>query len=161
LALLQYVFQDVNFYPMYLGSVAAVTADTWGTEIGTYFGGATVSIVNMQRVEPGKSGGISISGFAGAIMGAAIVVLSGAIWAGSTSLLFIAVVAGVLGSVIDSIAGATIQAQYRCTVCGKTTERTRHCSSTTELVSGSRWVNNDIVNWICAIAGACTVLIRV
>ncbi len=161
LALFQYFFQDVNFYPFYLGAVAAVTADTWGTEIGTYFRGTTVSIITLRKVRPGVSGGISVAGVVSAIAGSTIVVLSGIFWAGSSSILIAAAVAGVIGSLSDSVAGATVQAQYRCIVCGKTTERTYHCDSRTDLISGIRWINNDFVNWLCAITGACAVFLLV
>jgi uncharacterized protein (TIGR00297 family) len=152
--LLQYLFQDGNFYPIYLGTIAAVTADTWGTEIGTYFKGKTLSITTMRRVNPGTSGGVSFAGISGSILGAAIVVLSGAVWSGPGSVAVVAIVAGIIGSMADSIVGATVQAQYRCVVCGKNTERTTHCNAPTEFIGGIRWMNNDFVNWVCAIVGA-------
>jgi uncharacterized protein (TIGR00297 family) len=152
--LLQYLFQDVNFYPIYLGTIAAVTADTWGTEIGTYFKGKTLSIITMRRVNPGTSGGVSFAGISGSILGAALVVLSGSVWAGLGSVTVVAIVAGIIGSTADSIVGATVQAQYRCVVCGKNTERTTHCNAPTEFIGGIRWMNNDFVNWVCAIVGA-------
>jgi uncharacterized protein (TIGR00297 family) len=159
LALLQYVYQDFNFYPIYLGAVAAVTADTWGTEIGTYFRGKTVSIVTLRKVNPGVSGGVSLSGLFAGVFGASIVALSAVAWIGSSFALLVAIVAGIIGSVADSVMGVTVQAQYRCVVCGKITERTIHCGTSTELVSGIRWINNDLVNWVCAIVGALVVLL--
>jgi len=159
LALLQYVFQNINFYPMYLGAIAAVTADTWGTEIGTYFRGKTVSIVTMGKVNPGESGGISFAGLVGGFLGAAIVAASAGGWVGSVSVLLLAVLAGLIGSAADSIAGGTIQAKYRCIECGRSTERSNHCDSTAELVRGIRWINNDFVNWICAVVGALSVFV--
>jgi uncharacterized protein (TIGR00297 family) len=158
LVFLQYVFQDLNFYPIYLGAVAAVTADTWGTEIGTYFKWKTVSIVTLRKVTPGASGGVSLPGLFAGVFGALIVALSAVAWIGSSMALPVAIVAGIIGSASDSVMGASVQAQYRCGVCGKITERTIHCGATTEFVSGIRWINNDLVNWVCAIVGALTVL---
>jgi uncharacterized protein (TIGR00297 family) len=154
LILLQYCFQDSNFYPLYLGSLAAVTADTWGTEIGTLFKARTRSIVTMRDVRPGTSGGVSLAGVSGGVLGAAIVVLSASAWIGLTLFVAVAIVAGFIGSIADSIVGATLQAHYRCVVCGKGTERTTHCNAPTRFVGGIRWMNNDCVNWICAIVGA-------
>ena len=159
LVFLQYVFQDLNFYPIYLGAVAAVTADTWGTEIGTYFQGKTVSIITFRRVKPGVSGGVSLSGLVAGVVGASIVALSALAWIGSSLALLAAILAGIVGSVADSVMGATVQAQYRCGVCGKITERTIHCGKATEFVSGFRWINNDLVNWVCAIVAALTVIL--
>ena len=154
LVMAQYLFQNVDFYPFYLGAIAAVTADTWGTEVGTYFRMKTVSIVPMKEVLPGMSGGVSLVGIAGAFLGAAIVASTGYPWIGFSSVVLMATLAGVLGSIADSILGSTVQAQYRCVVCGKSTERKNHCSAATNLVGGRRWMNNDVVNWVCAIVGA-------
>jgi uncharacterized protein (TIGR00297 family) len=159
LVLAQYIFQNTDFYPMYLGAVAAVTADTWGTEIGTYLKRKTVSIITLREVTPGLSGGVSLAGFSGGILGASVVVASAGVWIGMGSVMVIAIAAGIIGSLADSLLGATVQAQYRCVVCGKSTERKMHCSTGTELVSGIRWINNDVVNWMCAIAGALTVIV--
>jgi uncharacterized membrane protein len=72
------------------------------------------------------------------------------------SWMFIAgiVAAGTCASFVDSLLGATIQAQYRCRMCGKMTERRKHCGCDTELMRGSERMNNDAVNWSCAAAGA-------
>ncbi len=161
LMLAQYVFQNVDLYPIYLGAVSAVTADTWGTEIGTYFKGKTVSIVSMREMVPGTSGGVSLAGFAGSFLGAGVVAASGGAWIGIGSAMVVAIVAGMIGSVADSLLGATVQAQYRCPVCGKNTERKAHCAATTQFVSGIRWINNDAVNWICAIVGAAAVFLLI
>jgi uncharacterized protein (TIGR00297 family) len=152
--LLQYVFQHIDLYPVYLGAVAAVTTDTWGTEIGTYVRGKTVSIVSLRRVDPGMSGGVSLAGFIGGIFGAAIIALSASAWINVRSVAVLVIIAGVAGSAVDSFLGATVQARYRCVVCGKDTERVSHCSSSTRLEGGASWINNDVVNWMCALAGA-------
>jgi uncharacterized membrane protein len=68
-----------------------------------------------------------------------------------------AVVSGAVGSLADSLIGGTIQAQYRCAVCAKITERRKHCGGReTSLVQGYRWINNDIVNFAASIVGAVT-----
>ena len=63
--------------------------------------------------------------------------------------------AGIAGSLVDSLAGATIQAGYRCPACRKPTERRVHgCGTRTVLVRGHPWVTNDVVNAICTASGA-------
>jgi uncharacterized protein (TIGR00297 family) len=158
LVLLQYVFQSADFYPLYVGAMAAVTADTWGTEIGTYFKGRTISIVSMRKVQPGTNGGVSLAGFTGGLIGSAIVVLICFSWL-TTKIAFIAIIAGIVGSAADSIFGGSIQARYLCKRCGKSTERRIHCGEPTSMEGGVKWINNDFVNWICGLCGALTVLV--
>ncbi len=155
----QYIFPQFNFYPIYLGTLAAVTADTWGTEIGIFFQGKTISISRFTVVEPGSNGGVSMAGFMGGAVGALATVLSALPWITVLHVLPVAVIAGLGGSLMDSFLGGTIQAQFRCPVCGKMTERSKHCSTPTVFITGIRWVNNDTVNWMCAITGACLVWI--
>jgi len=159
LVLLQYLFQNVNFYPMYLGAVAAVTADTWGTEIGTFFRGKTISIISFKNVEPGTSGGISVAGVFGGMLGSLVIASSALYWVLDFKTVFVVVVGGILGSTIDSLAGATVQASYRCGNCGKSTEKTIHCGAPSVMMGGIRWINNDVVNWLCALSGTALAMI--
>lgn len=146
------------WYPMYLASLAAVTADTWGTEIGVLAHGSPRSILTLKHVETGTSGGVSLAGIFGGACGALVIALSGSFWLGvnAQQIVFI-VISGIAGSLADSFLGATIQAQYRCAVCGKMTEKRQHCGEETSLARGVRWLNNDIVNWVCAIVGAAVI----
>jgi uncharacterized membrane protein len=68
--------------------------------------------------------------------------------------------AGLVGSLLDSILGATIQGIYRCPQCDKETERhpVHLCGSETTLIRGWRWLNNDLVNFIASVSGALTAL---
>jgi uncharacterized protein (TIGR00297 family) len=159
LVLLQYLFQNVNFYPMYLGAVAAVTADTWGTEIGTFFRGKTISIISFKNVEPGTSGGISVAGVFGGMLGSLVIASSALYWVLDFKTVFVVVVGGIFGSTIDSLAGATVQASYRCGNCGKSTEKTIHCGAPSVMMGGIRWINNDVVNWLCALSGTALAMI--
>lgn len=145
---------------LYLGGIAAATADTWATEIGLLFGKQPRSILTGKMVTPGTSGGITLAGVLGAILGAAIIVLVG--WwsfslfaAGEISQrkLIGAAIAGVLANFIDSLLGATVQRRNQCAVCQKITERNEHCDVLTQHFSGWRWLDNDIVNIICGVSG--------
>jgi uncharacterized protein (TIGR00297 family) len=155
----QYVFGGWDLFPMYLGAVAAVTADTWGTEIGIFVRGRTITLPAFRRVEPGANGGISLAGFVGGILGSAVVAMSALPWISSWRVVEAAAIGGVIGALADSLLGATVQASYRCTVCSKQTERRSHCGQASEFVSGFRWMNNDAVNWMCALAGACSAML--
>lgn len=153
LVLFSHLFPEYEFYPLYLGAIAAVTADTWGTEIGVLTQGNTVFVLSLRPVPPGTSGGVSSAGFLGGATGALVIAFSGYHWFSDLRTLFAVIVAGVIGSLADSILGATVQAQYKCRVCGKVTERKIHCGQETERVRGLRWVTNDLVNYACAVVG--------
>ena len=63
-------------------------------------------------------------------------------------------VAGLVGSLTDSILGRFIQAQFKCTKCDEQTEDRYHCDKKTIRIFGSRWIGNDMVNFINTIVGA-------
>jgi uncharacterized protein (TIGR00297 family) len=154
LVILSSFYPLYDLYPLYLGAIAAVTADTWGTEIGLLSKGATVSLPTFKPVERGTSGGISEHGLIGGITGAIVLALSGYFWYDDDRTAMVIVIAGTLGSLADSILGGTMQSQYRCTVCGKLTERRSHCGEQTQRYRGLGWVTNDVVNGACSIVGA-------
>lgn len=154
LVIFYHFFGGEYFFWAYLASLAAATADTWATEIGTLAGQTPRKITDFSPVEPGTSGGITIAGSIGALVGAIVLTISALPFLESSdsgmSLLFGWVIfCGFLGNLVDSLAGATIQVQYRCPVCGKQTEKDRHCQDQPGQVTGGYpAVNNDIVNII-------------
>ncbi|MCX6144018.1 MAG: DUF92 domain-containing protein [Ignavibacteriales bacterium] len=156
LVLLSTLYPIYDFYPIYLGALAAVTADTWGTEIGILTKGRTISVLSMQPVAPGTSGGISEHGTIAGATGALVIALSGYLWFSDLKTAIIVVLAGIAGSLGDSAIGASLQVQYCCDVCGKRTERTVHCGKQTMRISGVAWINNDVVNLLCSLVGALT-----
>lgn len=157
IAAFSFFFPEYEFYPYYLGALAAVTADTWGTELGVLAEGGTTSVVTLKPVPPGTSGGISNEGVLAGAAGALVIALSGYYWFADVRTAFAVVVAGMVGSLVDSLIGATLQAQYRCSLCGSLAERTMHCDRPAQREKGFRWVNNDLVNWLCALTGALVV----
>lgn len=153
------LFPSGNWYVAYLGAIAAVTADTWGTELGLLGRGRTVLVTTFRPVSPGANGGISVLGMVGGLIGASLIAASAAPFVDSTSMVPLVVAAGLAGSLIDSAVGATLQAQFRCIVCAKQTEKRRHCGEETAYDRGLRWISNDVVNWMCAVGGAITAVI--
>ena len=139
-----------------IGALAAATADTWATEIGVLSSRAPRLLTNGQIVARGASGGVTSTGLLASLAGAAGISGLGAWLWGEPRLMVIGLVAGVLGSLLDSLLGATLQANYVCPRCGSETEQhPRHvCGSQTVLRRGLPWMGNDLVNLLCSVAGA-------
>jgi uncharacterized protein (TIGR00297 family) len=159
----------VGFWPAstwpwfaFVGTMAAVNADTWATELGVLSRSEPRLISNGQRVERGTSGGITLLGILSTLGGAALVGLMAVLFNGLTGVagLLAALLGGLAGSLFDSWLGATVQAIYYCPACGKETERfPRHtCGTPTRLKRGWSWLNNDWVNFACSLAGALVAL---
>ncbi|WP_342677103.1 DUF92 domain-containing protein [Methanofollis sp. UBA420] len=97
------------FIALFLGSVASAAADTVASEIGV-MGGDPYLITTLERVPPGTNGGVTILGEVVAT-GAAVVVSLAALLLGVASLPIAAVgvVAGFIGTNVDSVVGATLE----------------------------------------------------
>lgn len=156
------------WYFPYLASIGAAAADTWATERGTMSRQTPISIVTLKKTEPGRSGAVTISGLISAAAGSALVMFVGYLTfkvVGRSdpvaARIWIAVFnAGFAGSILDSILGGSVQAIYRCPLCSRLTERRRHCGDVTIPVSGFKFINNDVVNFISVLfaAGAVAVI---
>jgi len=148
-------FPAANIFYAYCAAVAAATADTWGTELGIFSKKHPRKITSLKAVLPGTSGAISIMGSFASFSGSLFITLTGMIYYTSKQnisdisyIVFIITISGFIGSIIDSILGATIQAQYDCTICHKITEKKSHCKTDTIMVNGFKYMNNDFVNFI-------------
>jgi len=174
-----YLLWDDWFGPalVFAGAYAAATADTWATEIGTLARGKPRSILTGRPIATGLSGGVT---FAGMLAQAA-----GALWIGLVAaacmpvfwtldhegffritafaakprfgieVLLLVTIAGFVGALADSVAGATIQELRSCPKCDRTCETDPHaCGTATQRVRGIRGVNNDVVNFFATAVGA-------
>jgi uncharacterized protein (TIGR00297 family) len=143
----------------YAGAMAAVNADTWATELGVLSPKAPRLITNGRRVERGTSGGITLLGSLASLGGAALIGLVGAAFtqdADRLPLILASVLGGLAGSFFDSLLGASVQAIYYCPACQKETERhpVHTCGAQTTHLRGWRWLNNEVVNFLCSMMGA-------
>jgi uncharacterized protein (TIGR00297 family) len=141
------------------GSLAAASADTWATELGTLFGKEPRSMITGERVPAGTSGGVTLIGWVAAVGGAALIA-AGA-WLVHWPVPIHAVVAGGLaGAVADSLAGATIQERRWCDACSVSTERRVHgCGTVTRHEGGVGGFDNDAVNLLGSVVGALVTLV--
>jgi len=160
------VTQNDIWFMIYLAVVAEAAADTWATEIGTLSSRKPVSILNLRAVEPGQSGGITFLGTTASLVGSGMVILSGLaavylvgnIVIYDPSIWILAAFSGWAGAVFDSVLGASVQAQYKCQLCGKITEKAIHCKRATRLHRGWRFLNNDGVNFASSLFAALLLL---
>jgi uncharacterized protein (TIGR00297 family) len=136
--------------PAFFGSLAAVTADTWATELGMLSAQPPVLITSGRPVRPGTSGGVTAAGTAAGVAGAAAIGLCALLAAPGARLFGAVALAGVVGMVVDSLLGATVQAGF-VAPGGGTTETPGRSH---RLVRGLRWVTNSAVNLVAAAAGA-------
>jgi uncharacterized protein (TIGR00297 family) len=151
------------WYPMSLGSIAAATADTWGTEVGLLSRSQPILVTTFVRVQPGTSGAISILGSLAGALGAAVTASIGWLWTpGQNTLIASAVIfSGIFSSLIDSLIGASLQAKFQCPSCLKITEKENHCGICGNRVDGIAWLTNDVVNLASTLTGACIVLVAI
>lgn len=90
------------------GALAAATADTWATEVGTRNPGMTRKITTFEKVRAGSEGGISLKGTLAGILGALMIALFIFPLGILSPLKFFTVIffGGVAGLLFDSIIGA-------------------------------------------------------
>ena len=133
--------------------MAAVTADTWATELGELSRKKPRLITKFKEVERGTSGAVSVLGIGVSLIGAYFIAL---VWNLlsmhdlNTFNLLIITLSGFAGSLVDSFLGASIQAKYSDEEEKKIYEE---AGEHRILVRGWKWVDNDIVNLACACAG--------
>ena len=119
------------------GAIAAVTADTWATEVGTALRAPARLVTTWRRVQPGRSGAISVPGTAAGFAGAAAIALLASYlpataWGPALPPQFTPVlVGGLVGMFADSFLGATVEGR----------------------IPG---INNETVNLLGSLAGAVT-----
>ncbi len=111
----------------FAAAIAAATADTWATELGLLSSRPPRMITSGRLVAPGQSGGVTVLGTLGGIVGAAVIGVA-AVW--GLRVPFVPVwVGGSLAMAIDSVLGATIEGR-------------------------ARWLDNNAVNFLTTAAGA-------
>ena len=148
----------------FAAALAAVNADTWATELGVLNPTPPRMITDLRkRVEKGTSGGVSLFGTVAALFGSAVIASLAALFSPTNHrLIFLLVtVSGLLGSLFDSLLGATVQAMYYCPLDKKETEKhpLHTCGTPTVHIRGWKWLNNDLVNFTCGAFGVLVALL--
>lgn len=156
------------WYIGFLSAFAASSADTWASEIGVLSRTPPKTILGHKALPVGMSGGVTNLGLfasclgAGLIAGSAFVINLSAQWLSALSWLspfstepskalintlvlsLIIGAAGFFGAILDSLMGETLQAKYKAKDPSVImTER----AESNELISGYRWIDNNVVNF--------------
>ena len=154
-------------FAAFLGVVGTVNADTWATELGVLSQVPPRLIATGEPVPAGTAGGVTRLGVWASVAGALLIgtmasaltqlwsLLNGRSWnMEAIAFPLIAVSGGVVGSLFDSLLGATVQGIYYCEHCEKETESpVHHCGHVTWPLRGWRWMNNDVVNFLASCVG--------
>jgi len=163
---LHFIFPEATWpWLGFAAALAAVNADTWATELGVLNPTAPRLITDLcKTVEKGTSGGVSVIGTLASLAGAGLIGLLAALLAPTGinwSYFLWVTVAGLLGALLDSLLGATVQAIYYCPSCQKETERnpTHSCGTQTSQIRGWKWLGNDWVNFACGLFGVGVILV--
>lgn len=152
----------------FCSALAAANADTWATELGILNRKPPVMVLTGKAVETGTSGAVSRVGTLAALAGAGLIGLLAwlvnplsEVMVEGEWLIGLVLVAGLAGSFVDSILGATAQAVFTCPNCNKETEKhpLHDCGSSTTIVRGWKWLNNDQVNFACTLSSSVLALI--
>ncbi len=120
---------SVAWEAAFAGALAAATADTWASEVGEWRAGGTRLITTWRRVDPGVDGGVSWPGSVAACSGSLSVAALAVPAFGIPGFFWPVALAGVVGMLVDSLAGALIDRAH---------ERVR----------------NDAINWLATATGA-------
>eukprot|EP01091_Cochliopodium_minus_P005819 TRINITY_DN15710_c0_g1_i1.p1 TRINITY_DN15710_c0_g1~~TRINITY_DN15710_c0_g1_i1.p1 ORF type:complete len:280 (+),score=45.88 TRINITY_DN15710_c0_g1_i1:3-842(+) len=152
------VFDQNNFYSNFatlcaLGYYSCCCGDTWSSELGILSPHKPILITNFKNVHPGTNGGVTIHGLLGALGGGLIIGISSyfthfiVTGQNSPTLIFVGTFAGVCGSLLDSLLGATLQYSGYCSAKKRVVEIP---SSTTQHISGIHLLDNHMVNLFSA-----------
>jgi uncharacterized protein (TIGR00297 family) len=142
-------------FTAFVGALATVTGDTWATELGVLARRPPRLITTGRVVPPGTSGGITPFGTGAATLGG--LVIGCVVWGlaatfsngvASPWVPVIGLLGGLVGTLTDSLLGATAQAQYR-DASGQITEKPGAIR-----VRGLPWMTNDAVNFLASLVGA-------
>ncbi|XP_005105222.1 transmembrane protein 19 [Aplysia californica] len=145
-----------------MSAIACASGDTFASEIGTVVGNLDpVHIITLRRVPRGTNGGVSLVGTLSSMFGGAVVgipcyftVLLTSQWTvlkdspPQWPILLYAVLAGLMGSLIDSILGATLQFSGRHKTLGCIVESK---GPNIEHISGFEILDNHSVNLLASL----------
>lgn len=151
--LIAYRLTEVRlFVYLYALALAEEFADSVASDIGRLTNGKNYDILTFKQVDKGISGGVSLLGTFCALIASFALPLV-AVAYGVTDRIVYAAIGGLafVGTLVDSVIGAAVQALYVCNRCGKQTEVSVHCGISARLAKGIAVVDNTVVNFITGV----------
>ena len=151
MAVMYDVTGEVAFLIAYVASFAEAFADTVASGLGVFSKG-TFDLFKMRKCECGISGGMSVIGTLSSLVAAALIslYLANLSW----GYVLVAAASAFLGVIFDSFLGSVFQIKFKCTECGKITERYTHCDKPTKQIAGFAFFDNDVVNLLSGVFAA-------
>lgn len=135
----------VIFYVAYYISFSVSICDTFSSEIGKRVKGKTIDVISFRRTVAGLSGGISIAGTLGGLLGLVpVVAIFQSAYGLRLDVVQLILAMGFAGMLLDSMLGSMLQAKYE-DVNGYISE---YPGEGFVLYKGYAWCNNDTVNFI-------------
>lgn len=144
-----------------LGHYACCNGDTWASEIGILSQSKPLLISRFRRVAPGTNGAISALGTFASVAGGTFIGfvfwIAGFFFNSNDAryetpaqwyLVLLGAFGGLVGSLIDSLLGATLQYSGWCSVRGKVVNRP---SKSTTHISGIDLLDNHMVNFLSSL----------
>lgn len=144
-----------------MGSLACSTGDTWSSEIGSVLGSDPILVTSGKRVPRGTNGGVSVPGLLFSFLGGILIGLGFYIALLYTvdplqlaksppqwPVILVGGIGGFLGSLIDSILGATLQFSG---VDIKTGQQVSRPGPGVKHISGLEILDNHSINLISTI----------
>ncbi len=161
MALLARVTGEPAFAFALAAAFASANADTWASELGVLSPQAPISLATFRPVPRGVSGGVTWLGLAASLSGALFISVIFALenapglrsLAGLACVAGLVTAAGVFGSLVDSLLGGTLQAQYETPRHGPTERRMTDGTGNTR-IRGLWFVTNDVVNLLSTACAA-------
>ncbi|XP_010541734.1 PREDICTED: protein PGR [Tarenaya hassleriana] len=141
-----------------IGHYACTNGDTWSSELGVLSDAQPRLITTLKPVKKGTNGGVTKAGLLAAIAAGSVVGLAFLIFGLFTTrceikvalkqllVLPISALAGLCGSLIDSVLGATVQFSGFCSVRNKV--RIMSTGPTVRKISGLDILDNNGVNFV-------------
>jgi uncharacterized protein (TIGR00297 family) len=147
--LIYYLTSDNIWLFSFLISIAAANSDTWASEVGVLSKRTPIHVLTWKKVDKGTSGAISTLGTSFSFLGAASIgVVAFYLWDLPAGQVCLIILFGFLGSVVDTILGATVQEGHQCRICDLETEKRIHCGRPTLFKKGLKNIDNDKVNFL-------------
>jgi len=101
-------YKDLLIF-MTVSSFATACSDTFSSELGTVYGKKYFNIINFKWAERGIDGAVSYAGLSFGLIGAVLIAAGASILYSDITVLLAITIIGVLGNLIDSVLGATLQ----------------------------------------------------